>query len=546
MIYQVYSDNNLIFDSEISSLALTKAQVELEVNAAGSFTFTMYPSHPRYNTLQRLKSIITVYQDSYLMFRGRLLDDQKGFHDEMQATCEGELAFLNDSIQRPYDFLSGENHTTISELFTYFITNHNAQVSAERQFIVGNITVTDGNDYIVKSDSTYMNTLESIKSKLIDSFGGYLQIRHEADGNYIDYLADFTTISNQKIQLGKNLLSLDKLTSGADVATAIIPLGATVEETGTRLTISSLADETTEDICKSGDCVYSIAAEAQYGGRITKTVTYDNVTTATALKSKAMALLAIQRQLSETIELTSADLSAIETNINAFHIGTYITVESEYHGVNENFLIKKLSVNILNPATNKLSIGRTRLTFTEHQVDTVKNLAALGENVQKVAADYSTLRTDLTQETSSLIAQSSEEIMTQVSENFYLKSEADELISSINTKFTQTNDSFEFQFNEFSKSLEDVASGADAQFKEISKYIRFVDGNIILGEDGNQITLKIQNDRISFLENGAEVAYFMNRKLYVNDGEFINSLKLGKFAFLPRANGNLSFKKVVD
>ena len=47
--------------------------------------------------------------------------------------------------------------------------------------------------------------------------------------------------------------------------------------------------------------------------------------------------------------------------------------------------------------------------------------------------------------------------------------------------------------------------------------IRFVDGNIILGEDGNQITLKIQNDRISFLENGVEVAYFANRKLYVNE-----------------------------
>lgn len=90
-----------------------------------------------------------------------------------------------------------------------------------------------------------------------------------------------------------------------------------------------------------------------------------------------------------------------------------------------------------------------------------------------------------------------------------------------------------------------VAAGADAKFQEISKYIRFIDGNIILGEEGNELTLKIENDRIAFLESGAEVAYFSNRKLYVLDGEFLNSLTLGNFAFLPRANGNLSFKKVV-
>ena len=60
------------------------------------------------------------------------------------------------------------------------------------------------------------------------------------------------------------------------------------------------------------------------------------------------------------------------------------------------------------------------------------------------------------------------------------------------------------------------------------------------------VILKIQNDRISFMQGGTEVAYFSNRKLYVTDGEYINSLKVGKYSFFPRANGNLSFKKVVQ
>jgi hypothetical protein len=46
------------------------------------------------------------------------------------------------------------------------------------------------------------------------------------------------------------------------------------------------------------------------------------------------------------------------------------------------------------------------------------------------------------------------------------------------------------------------------------------------------------------LQDGAEVSYFSNRKLYVTDAHFLHSLQLGSFAFMPRANGNLSFKKI--
>lgn len=52
--------------------------------------------------------------------------------------------------------------------------------------------------------------------------------------------------------------------------------------------------------------------------------------------------------------------------------------------------------------------------------------------------------------------------------------------------------------------------------------------------------------RNSFFEGAVEVAYIGNKKMYITDGEFTNSLQLGKFAFIPRENGNLSFKKVVS
>ena len=139
---------------------------------------------------------------------------------------------------------------------------------------------------------------------------------------------------------------------------------------------------------------------------------------------------------------------------------------------------------------------------------------------------------------------SADNIQSVVAENYYLKEDTDALISSVSTSIEQTKDSFEIQFNQFSADIQAVATGADAEFEEIRKYIRFIDGKILLGEVGNELELQISNDRISFLQDGAEVAYFSNRKLYVTDAEILHSLQLGSFAFMPRANGNLSFKKI--
>ena len=150
---------------------------------------------------------------------------------------------------------------------------------------------------------------------------------------------------------------------------------------------------------------------------------------------------------------------------------------------------------------------------------------------------------NLEQNVEASIVKSAEDITTQVAERYYLKEETDALVSEVSTTIEQTKDSFTIQFDQFSADIAAVAAGTDAEFEEIRKYIRFVDGKILLGEVGNELELEIANDRISFLQDGAEVAYFTNRQLYVTDAQFIHSLQLGNFAFMPRANGNLSFKK---
>ncbi len=158
--------------------------------------------------------------------------------------------------------------------------------------------------------------------------------------------------------------------------------------------------------------------------------------------------------------------------------------------------------------------------------------------------DASEIVYNLEQNLESSIVKSAEDITAQVAERYYLKDETDALVSEVSTTIGHTKESFDIQFTQFSADIAAVAAGTDAEFEEIRKYIRFVDGMILLGEVGNELELQISNDRISFLQDGAEVAYFSNRRMYITDAQVNHSLQIGNFAFMPRANGNISFKKI--
>ena len=164
----------------------------------------------------------------------------------------------------------------------FFLDNHNAQVEQAKQFKIGNITVTDPNNYIVRSDTNYKTTWDSLNEKLVEPLGGYLFVRHEEDGNYLDYLVDFQTISSQSIEFGKNMIDISQTLKGADIATALIPLGAQVEGTDERLTIKSVNNDV--------DFIYDQNAVNTYGW-IFKTQEWNDVTEPSNLLTKAQQAL---------------------------------------------------------------------------------------------------------------------------------------------------------------------------------------------------------------------------------------------------------------
>ena len=160
--------------------------------------------------------------------------------------------------------------------------------------------------------------------------------------------------------------------------------------------------------------------------------------------------------------------------------------------------------------------------------------------VNDTTSEIESLRTEMQKE----IGTTADGIKLEVAENYYTKDEAGKLEKSIGTQFEQTNADFEFKFNEYGKDLSDLEKHTNEELSTISKHIRFVDGNIEMMATDSVFKRIMTREKDSYYENGVEIAYFGNRKLFVKDGEFIDSCQIGNFGYIPEKNGSLSFRRV--
>lgn len=365
-MYKVYCDGQLLYDPRVDELSIIRPKLDLEVNKAGVFTFTIYSTHPLYARVQKLKSVIEVYQDSVQIFRGRPLNDDIDTYSAITYQCEGDLAIFNDSIIRPYEFTG-----TITAYLSMLINNHNSQVEVEKRFTIGAVTVTDQNDYIVRASSDYPKTWSELENKLLKLLGGYLVVRRVGTTNYLDYLEDSNKSSLQVIQLGENLIKVNQRRRGEDIATAIIPIGADIEnEDGSKTQVDITS------VNGGVDYVYNQDAVDTYGW-VFKKIDFKDVTVPSNLLTKANQALAQSILQLNTIELTAVDLSMIDIDIDEFKIFEYVQVISPIHKLDDRYLIRKMELDLMNPENNTITVGAEYSTFTEKQFQTEQTIKTI-------------------------------------------------------------------------------------------------------------------------------------------------------------------------
>ena len=356
MAYIVYCDDVPIYDLRGEELVLIDPELTLEVNKAGEFKFKIPPNHRYYDLPQKMKSKIQVFQDGQEIFNGRPVQVKSDFYKRKQVVCEGQLAFLNDSVQRPAEY----HDLTVRQYLQTLLTLHNNQVDESRQFELGIVTVKDSNDSLYRY--TNMNsTMTELKEDLIDDLGGYLKVRNVYDSDrvlqhrYLDYVTidDYGFTNTQVINFGENLLDFTRDIDMTDICTAIIPLGARQEESE----FSALEVRLTIESVNNGVDYIQVDEAVNTYGFIVKTVTWDDVNVPSLLLSKARRYLSDYQFENMVIEAQAVDLHYTDVNVEAFHLGDRIRVKSNPHGLDRYFPLTKMTIYLNKLGSNKITLG---------------------------------------------------------------------------------------------------------------------------------------------------------------------------------------------
>ena len=347
--------------------------------ASGSFVLTVPPSNLGYSTIIRMVTDIAVHKDGKEIWAGRVLSENEDFYRNRVLTCEGELAFFNDSTQPPAEYAGG----TIREYLEAMIAIHKAKVGDKRKFTIGIVTVVD------EDFPTYYTNYEktiTILNALVAQYGGHLRVRKEDGIRYLDYLADYPDTCSQTIQFGSNLIEHTKGWDMTEFATVIVPLGNRLDKSEIEALDAYL---TVESVNEGSLYVQSSEAVKTYGW-IEKTVTWDSVSDPEVLLEKAKAYLADLQFDNMELEVSALDLHYLNANVEAVKLLDEIRVISRPHGLDRVFPVTKLEIPLDSPENTQFTLGdtvQTSLTSVNNQIS-----AAILEKIEGLPKAHNILK----------------------------------------------------------------------------------------------------------------------------------------------------------
>ena len=550
------NDQRLIHDHRGASNAqkLPSGQIVDAVNSISSFTFTIYPNNAGYEKLNANTTLIKVRNTKRGRddFVGRVLQVKPNMDNNgsirKTVVCADRLDYLHDSIQ-PFAEMrhyAGDNSRTgLEEFLDVLLGNHNAQVEEYKRIYRGTVTVKpfESSDGVTKG-LNWQSTFDAIKEKLLDSFGGFIVLRETAGVLYLDYLESVGTTRSTTIEVGRNMRSASKEIDPSGIVTRVVPLGAKITvldesgnevETEERLTIAD---------ANNGLNYIESEAYAQRFGIKYGTVIFDDVTDANNLLRKGTEWLAANNGLAISHDIDALDLSLIGLAPDDFVLYDRYPVKNHNIGIDDILQIVKKNTNIIEPHGSSFEMGDTVKRLSDTVVDYTASLEGVKSDVSSVSTSLKNQTTTVftyVDESISSVQQTPEQIWASVEDKAVAKSEYETFSETVRNILKMEVDGTTMIFQTINEAIKDVGDTEASHYAELLTYIRFSEDGIEIGKEGNAITMRLDNDSLDFYNNGTRVAYMSDNTLYITDGRFTRSVRIGNYGFIPEENGSVSF-----
>lgn len=391
LMRQGWDGPEVVIHSELGNKPrLMAAKLAKSVTTYDTLTVTADPTNPLYGDVRPLQTFIRVLRpDKHRqLFEGRVWTYQPAMTTDGTLTNEvaamGLEDFLHDSTQpwKEYRNVSPKN------FLQALITEHNNQVEAYKQIKLGVVTVTNSTDNVYRYTDDTKDTYDTIQDKLVSRLGGEIRVRHESDGLYLDYMPAIAEQSNQVIRLASNMMSLTQKLDPSAIFTVLKPLGKAADRTstdgdGNSSTETSTPRLTIESVNGGSPFLRDEALIARFGV-ISVAQTWDDVTTASILKTKGQAALAAQKPVKEQIQIAAADLSLVHGSIDDYVCGNYNRIVNPLMAFDETQRIVTQDMDLCSPGNSTMTAGDVMLSQEEY----VRRVTVAAKNAESQSAVY--------------------------------------------------------------------------------------------------------------------------------------------------------------
>ena len=365
MIYKIKLDGKVLYYPGDRQAAVINPELDLQTGYAGELTLKVPPLNPLYGEIHNRKSMVSVYRGNTEIFYGEVRTREKDRFKNQPVKATGALSFLADSILPQQEW----HDISPRDLLDAWLQLHNNQVEDRKKIYTGVVTIHDSNDSLYRITDRE-NTLEAIRDKLVDRLGGYLRLRHENDKLYLDWLTiqEYGKYCEQPIQFGENLMDYSETMTADDVITALIPLGAAIEQETDENASEFERLEKNVDITSVNDgkdYIYSKEAVENFGW-VWRTEKWDDVSVPANLLKKATEFLTSNQYESLVISLTAVDLSLFGQDYDSFDIGDRVLCNAIPYGMKKVLPVMEMKIPLQQPDQAQLTLGENlQQSFTD-------------------------------------------------------------------------------------------------------------------------------------------------------------------------------------
>lgn len=388
MIYKIKLDGKVLYYPGDRQAAVINPELNLQTGYAGELTLKVPPLNPLYGEIHNRKSMVSVYRGNTEIFYGEVRTREKDRFKNQPVKATGALSFLADSILPQQEW----HDISPRDLLDAWLQLHNNQVEDRKKIYTGVVTIHDSNDSLYRITDRE-NTLEAIRDKLVDRLGGYLRLRHENDKLYLDWLTiqEYGKYCEQPIQFGENLMDYSETMTADDVITALIPLGAAIEQETDENASEFERLEKNVDITSVNDgkdYIYSKEAVESFGW-VWKTEKWDDVATPANLLKKATEYLTTQQYENLVISLTAVDLSLFGQDYDSFDIGDRVLCNAIPYGMKKVLPVMEMKIPLQQPDQAQLTLGENlQQSFTDQTTGTFTQIRQETTEAGRVQASW--------------------------------------------------------------------------------------------------------------------------------------------------------------